>query len=292
MPAETCALPPPVEALLARVRRGRSLLVLDYDGTLAPFRADRMAATPDPALLPALGRLAAAPRVRLVVLSGRPLAELERLLALDPLPELWGVHGWEHRLPDGRRDDPPLPASLASTLDAEQRRLAALDPARLERKVATLALHWRGVEAQAAQALQEQVAPRWRELAASAPELELRRFDGGLELRAAGRDKGRAMRELLASEPAGTPACYLGDDDTDEDAFRALADRAEGDSGDTTLGVLVAEEARPSAAGARVAPAEVRLLLDRWADAAGAPPAQPPAAPASDSPGASALGES
>jgi trehalose 6-phosphate phosphatase len=267
MPAKSCALPPPVEALLARVAGGRSLLVLDYDGTLAPFHADRMAATPDPALLPALARLAAAPRVRLVVLSGRPLVELERLLALDPLPELWGVHGWEHRLPDGSRDDPPLPVSLAAVLDAEQHHLAALDPERLERKVATLALHWRGVDAADARALEEQVAPRWRDLAATEPALELRRFDGGLELRAAGRDKGRAMRELIASEPGGTPSCYVGDDDTDEDAFRALASL---DEPTVALGVLVAAEARPTAAGARIPPAAVRLLLERWAAAAGA----------------------
>jgi len=267
MPAESCALPLPLEALLARVAGGRSLLVLDYDGTLAPFHADRMAATPAPALLPALAQLAAAPQVRLVVLSGRPLAELERLLSLDSMPELWGVHGWEHRLPDGRRDDPPLPASLAAVLDAEQRHLAALGPARLERKVATLALHWRGVEAVEARALEERVAPRWRALAATEAGLELRRFDGGLELRAAGRDKGRAMHELLADEPAGTPSCYVGDDDTDEDAFRALASLEEPA---TALGVLVAEEARPTAAGARIPRAAVRLLVERWADAAGA----------------------
>jgi trehalose-phosphatase len=274
MPADSCALPMPVEALLTRVAGGRSLLVLDYDGTLAPFHADRMAATPDPALLPALARLATAPRVRLVVLSGRPLAELEQLLALDPLPELWGVHGWEHRLPDGRRDDPPLPASLAAALDAEQRDLSALGPARLERKVATLALHWRGVEAARARALEERVAPRWRALASTEPALELRGFDGGLELRAAGRDKGRAMRELLVDEPAGTPSCYVGDDDTDEDAFRALASLEEPA---TALGVLVAAEARPTAAGARISPAAVRLLLERWADAADAADAAGPA---------------
>lgn len=272
MSAERGVLPPPVETLLVRVRCRRSLLVLDYDGTLAPFRAERMAATPTPALLPALGRLAIAPRVRLVVLSGRPLAELEQLLPFDPLPELWGVHGWEHRLPDGRRDDPPLHARLDAMFDSEWRHLADLGPARLERKVAALALHWRGVPAGAARELEERTTSRWHGLAAADPSLELRRFDGGLELRAAGRDKGSALRELLAGEDAGTPACYLGDDETDEDAFRELAAAAVGDAGVTALGVLVAEEERDTAAAARIVPGDVPALLERWATAAGAPP--------------------
>ncbi len=143
--------------------------------------------------------------------------------------------------------------------------------------MATLALHWRGVAPVAARELEENVAPRWRELAAAEPALELRRFDGGLELRAAGRDKGRAMRELIESEAPGTPACYVGDDDTDEDAFRALATAGEGAAGGdgVALGVLVASEERPTAAGARVTPEAMPLLLERWADAAGAPPAAP-----------------
>ena len=268
MPDAVDALPAPLEAVLARTAGRRSLLVLDYDGTLAPFRAERMEARPSRPLLPPLRRLAASPLVRLVVLSGRPLSELERLLPLDPLPELWGAHGWEHRLPDGRRDDPPVPPPVAALLRAEASRLSDLPPERLERKVASLALHRRGLPAGEASALEGRVAPRWSALASAEPELELRRFDGGLELRASGRDKGRALAELLADESAETAACYLGDDETDEDAFRVLlaagAERA-------CAGVLVAEEDRETDAACRITPASVRLLLERWAAGAGAP---------------------
>ena len=268
------ALPPPVESLLTRVVGRRSLLVLDYDGTLAPFRVERMEAAPAPELLPALRCLADAPRVRLVVLSGRPLVELERLLPLDPLPELWGVHGWEHRLPSGRRDDPPLPAGLRSLLDDEASLLADLAPARLERKVASLALHWRGVPEREAGILEGRIAPRWSDLAAAEPDLHLRRFDGGLELRVAGCDKGSALREMLAGEETWTPACYVGDDETDEDAFRAL--RAASAGGTPAVGVLVAEESRETLAACRIAPGSVRMLLESWADAADAPPTGTP----------------
>ena len=264
------ALPAPLGTLLARARGRRSLLALDYDGTLAPFRAERGEAAPDARLLPPLRRLAGSPRVRLAVLSGRPVAELERLLPLDPLPELWGVHGWEHRLPDGRRADPPLPNGVRELLESEARLLADLPPQRLERKTASLALHWRGVRAGGARELERRVAPRWRGLAAAEPALDLRRFDGGLELRAAGRDKGSAMRALLAGERFAIPACYAGDDETDEDAFGVL--RAEAERGVHAVGVLVSERARETRAACRIAPGSVRVLLERWAEAAEAPP--------------------
>ena len=281
MPDAVDALPAPLERVLERAAGRRSLLVLDYDGTLAPFRAERMEAAPSPALLPPLHRLAASPRVRLVVLSGRPLAELERLLPLDPLPELWGSHGWEHRLPDGRRDDPPLPEPAAALLRAERGRLGDLPPERLERKVASLALHWRGLPPAEARRLERLVAPRWSALAAEGPALEHRRFDGGLELRASGRDKGSALAELLAGEARGTAACYLGDDETDEDAFRVLL-AAAGER--PAAGVLVAEEGRETRAACRIPPRSVPLVLGRWAAAAEAPrpggPAGEPGRPA------------
>ncbi|MCY4639344.1 MAG: trehalose-phosphatase [Chloroflexi bacterium] len=272
-------LPAPLGPLLAEARGRRSLLVLDYDGTLAPFRAERLEAAPDARLLPPLRRLAGSSRVRLVVLSGRPIVELEQLLPLDPLPELWGVHGWEHRLPDGRRDDPPLPRGLRELLEVEARGLADLAPERLERKAASLALHWRGVGAREAQELEERVAPRWRAVAVAEPALDLRRFDGGLELRASGRDKGSALRELLAAEGPASPACYVGDDETDEDAFRVLRAASARDA--RAVGVLVSEHARETGAACRLTPGSVRVLLERWAEAAEAPPAGgPSAAPA------------
>jgi trehalose-phosphatase len=52
--------------------------------------------------------------------------------------------------------------------------------------------------------------------------LILRRTNGGVELRAAGRTKGAAVRELLESAPETTLPLYVGDDETDEDVFREI----------------------------------------------------------------------
>lgn len=243
---------------------GPCLLALDYDGTLAPFRADRAGARPPAELRALLAALVACERVRAAIVSGRPLAELEALIGLDPAPELFGAHGWERRLPDGRRDDREPPAAAAGLLETEWRSLGpALGAQRLERKSASLALHLRGAPPGEAAALAARVGARWRGLAEGRG-LELRRFDGGLELRCRGRDKGDALRELLDGLPPDAPAAYLGDDETDEDAFRALAGRG--------VAVLVADRPRPTAAAHVVPRAAVAGLLRAWLAGAGCAP--------------------
>ena len=130
-------------------------------------------------------------------------------------------------------------------------------PARVERKRTGVVVHTRALDPDAAR----DAEARARTLFVarfSDPRLVLRPIAGGLELRLRGRDKGTALAELTAESGAGAAVVYLGDDDTDEDAFRSASDRG-------GWGVLVGP-ARPSAARARLAgPAEVALFLDDWA---------------------------
>src|SRR6516225_3975371 len=77
------------------------LLMLDYDGTLAPFRVARGQAAPPARVLKRLGRLARAAHTRVAVVSGRPIDELDPLLGALPIA-LFGEHGWEERGLDGR----------------------------------------------------------------------------------------------------------------------------------------------------------------------------------------------
>jgi len=75
---------------------GQRLLMLDYDGTLAPFRAAREQAVPWPRSLARLHAVTAAARTSVAIVSGRPLDELRPLLGpLDA--DLVGEHGWERR---------------------------------------------------------------------------------------------------------------------------------------------------------------------------------------------------
>lgn len=233
------------------------VLVLDYDGTLAPFRVERDQAVPYPGVRELLTRIRRIPTCRLVIVSGRGVADLRPLLGLEPPPEIWGCHGWEQLCSDGRLLPPELPPAAVEALGAArawggQQGLGQ----QLEVKPASVAVHWRGLPAGEQGILADRAEQAWRLLAAAAG-LQLHPFDGGLELRCPGRDKGFAINRILNEEPADAAVAFLGDDLTDEDAFEALAGRG--------LGVLVRSEARPTAAAAWIEPPGGLLdFLRRW----------------------------
>jgi trehalose-phosphatase len=260
--------PRPGEADLAsffgRVRRARRrALLLDYDGTLAPFRVDRGRARPYPGVRAALAAILADGRTRLVVASGRPAADVASLLDMHPSPEVWGSHGWERRLPDGAiagdRPDPVAGAGLArARLWAARVGLAAS----CEAKPAGLALHWRGLADREVARLRRLSVAAWDPIAREAG-LTLLPFDGGLELRVPGRGPAWAIRTILDELGADGVAAFLGDDLADEEAFRAIAGRG--------LGALVRPDFRPTAAAAWLRPPQDLLaFLDRWRRAAAA----------------------
>jgi trehalose-phosphatase len=232
------------------------LLLLDYDGTLAPFRLRRDGAVPFPGARAILERVAAAPATSVAVVSGRRLEPLARLLRTSGV-ELVGEHGWEVRRRDGRVSRKEVPKRRREAL--EEAMASAREAgfgARLERKRASVVLHTRGLPPARARALQRACASLWGG-GSDGGLLRLVPIDGGIELRAPGRDKGTAVRDLLEACPTGTLPVFLGDDATDEDAFRAV--RARG------FGIRVGPSARRSFASGRIRScAGVRAFLARW----------------------------
>jgi trehalose-phosphatase len=238
------------------VARSRALL-LDYDGTLAPFRVERDQASVHPDFRDALEGICRSGRTRLVVISGRALSDLIPLLRLDPLPELWGSHGWEHRLPDGQYQVPELAAGLQAALEAARQwaHSAGLN-GRCESKPTGIALHWRGLDEGQVEDLRRRGRAAWEPLTHGL-ELDLREFDGGIELRVAGRDKGYAVAQVLRELPAESVIAYAGDDYTDEDAFKALSGRG--------LSILVRPSYRGTSADIWLrSPDEWARFLDAW----------------------------
>jgi trehalose 6-phosphate phosphatase len=238
-------------------RAERRALLLDYDGTLAPFHARRDQAFPYHGVRELLGAIQRAGHTRLVVISGRALADLAPLLGLDPPPELWGSHGWERQLPGGARQLAALEPAAARGLDqALALALARGLAERCERKPTSVALHWRGLPAPAGQELRVWAQRNWAPLAGTAG-LAMHGFDGGIELRAPGRDKGHAVRTILDELGEGAVVAYLGDDLTDEDAFAAVKGRG--------LAALVRAETRPTAADIHLRPPdELLAFVRRW----------------------------
>jgi trehalose-phosphatase len=234
------------------------VLLLDYDGTLAPFRVDPREARPYPEVVPVLKAVMNAGGTRVVIVSGRPASELPPLLALDPRPEIWGSHGWERLRPDGTTQFEQPSEGERRALDDAARAAGASVPqgARMERKLASIAMHWRGLDEHVARACRDAIARAWLPHSSSGT-LELLEFDGGLELRAPGCNKQHAVKAILATTPADAAIAYLGDDMTDEDAFRAIKARG--------VSVLVRAECRPTAADVWLRPpADLVTFLEHW----------------------------
>ncbi len=244
-------------------RATRPLLLLDYDGTLAPFRVDRFKARPWAGVREALASIQNQGRTRMVVVSGRPAEEILPLLALEPAPEIWGLHGSERVHPDGRREIERPDPKLRAMLDAVCEQLQTAGGL-VEEKPNAVVMHWRGVPPEKARLIEKRTRELFEPLA-RLDGLALLGFEAGLELRA-GRDKGRVVKLLLEETSDGRkqPAAYLGDDITDEAAFRAIKGHG--------LGVLVRRNYRDTDASLWLRPPqELKEFLKRWLQACGAP---------------------
>jgi len=234
------------------------VLLLDYDGTLAPFRVKPEDAHPYPEVLPVLQEIMRAGGTRVVIVSGRPAADVVPLLDLEARPEIWGAHGWERLQPDGTATfEQPGEAERAVLADAATAITAiAARGARVERKLASIALHWRGLAQYDAQSCSDAAMRAWSPYTESGL-LALLPFDGGLELRVPGCNKQHAVKAILAATPPDAAIAYLGDDMTDEDAFRAIKARG--------MSALVRTEFRPTAADVWLQPpGDLVAFLAHW----------------------------
>lgn len=236
------------------------ILLLDYDGTLAPFCVDRTLAFPYPEVPQKIVRIMAQ-GTRVVIISGRPVRELLLLSGISPQPEIWGSHGLERLKADGRYELSSVPAHKDYLLAAEvMLRDAGLEN-QTEVKPGGVAVHWRGLDAAKAEKIARDVVRLWKPLLDRAP-LRLLEFDGGLEIRVAGPGKGDAVRAILKESQPGTAVAYLGDDQTDEDAFQALKGNG--------LTVLVRPQSRPTAADIWLQPPQELLqFFEEWIRASG-----------------------
>lgn len=232
------------------------VLMLDYDGTLAPFQIDRFHAYPYPGILPLLEAILNT-TTRIIIITGRPIHEVQALL--QPLTgiEIWGAHGLDHLLPDGTRRHIEIVPELAALLQQAQEKMKQRSLEHLiEVKPGGVALHWRGLSDETTQAIATQALHDWSDLAQH-PGLKLLNFEGGLELRVLRPDKGDAIATVLKQLDRETPVAFLGDDLTDEDGFRVLSNRG--------LPILVRDEYRETNARAWLKPPEELLLfLEQW----------------------------
>ena len=163
---------------------------------------------------------------------------------------------------DGAYEAEPLSPEQESGLlrAAEYLRSQGLED-RMELKPGGVALHWRGLADADSEELTRNVQPVWHELA-DRYSLELLDFNGGFEIRVRGKDKGKAVNTILNESNPDAVIAYLGDDHTDEDAFRALKGRG--------LTVQVRDQFRPTLADIQLRPPQELIeFLQQWLVASG-----------------------
>lgn len=182
------------------------LLAFDYDGTLAPIAATPGAARMREDTRRLLARVAQ--RYPCVVISGRSLDDLEKRLDDIPLWSMFGNHGIEAR----GRTDQAVPLGWSRFLALRLQNEPGLV---IEDKGYSITIHYRKVADK----------PRIRAAIGQAiASLTGARALAGIEaisvLPRDGRHKGTALQEALQQSGCDT-AVYVGDDETDEDAFQA-----------------------------------------------------------------------
>ncbi|MGK5079915.1 trehalose-phosphatase [Janthinobacterium sp. HLX7-2] len=235
------------EALLQLLGHPASAVFLDFDGTLVD-----LAATPDgvrlePGVVIALALLAERHGGALAIISGRPVEQIDAMLAPLILP-VAGVHGVERRGADGALHVAATPD--VSPVLARAQALADRHPGLLvEQKRGAVALHYRLAPELQQLCLQEMTAA-----VQACPGVLLLHGKMVLEAKPAATDKGSAIAAFLHESPfAGRRPVFAGDDTTDEAGF-AYVQQIGGQ------GVKVGSG--PSAATMRVAsPGALRAVL-------------------------------
>ena len=255
----TSMIPSALEHVQEIARSGDRITVfLDYDGTLTPIVSHPEDARLPESMRQTLRSLAA--RVPVAILSGRDLDDVRGRVLVDGIVYA-GSHGFDIAGAGGLRRE--LGAAYLRVLDTAEAELReALDEipgAQLERKHFSVAAHYRNVNE--SDGFKVALAMD----AVAARHGELRRMDGKKVyelLPDIDWNKGKAvlwLLETLGLEGRNALPIYIGDDRTDEDAFRALEKRG--------VAILVSEHPQETAASYWLKnPDEVECFLQKISD--------------------------
>lgn len=212
---------------------GRPAIFLDYDGTVTPIVEDPARAVIGNVERETLRRLSK--KLPVAIISGRGLEDVQSLVNVDGMFYA-GSHGFEIESPDGKRFQHEAALAAQGDLDEAQRLLEEEMPhlagVMIERKRFAITVHTRRA---GSETIRHRAGEITRDIASRFDRLTL---TGGKEIHelrpAVPWDKGAAVRYVLDVLPGDPNPVYIGDDETDEDAFLAVRRHPNG------VGILVA----------------------------------------------------
>jgi alpha,alpha-trehalase len=234
-------------------RTDRPAIFLDYDGTLTPIVSHPEKALLSDSMRQTLQELVL--QAPVAILSGRDLDDVRQRVNIGAIVYA-GSHGFDIAGSRGLRKQ--VATQFLPELDIADKelgkQLAGIPGAHVERKRFSIAAHYRNVNESDVHKVERAVSE------VAARHRQLRKMDGKKVyelLPDIDWDKGKAvlwLLETLGLERAKVRPIYIGDDRTDEDAFRALGQRG--------VGILVSEQPRPTAASYSLKdPTEVERFL-------------------------------
>ncbi len=247
------------EEIVERLRERTPAIFLDYDGTLTPIVADPEKATLPDRTRKIIRRLTE--HYSVAIISGRDLDDVQKMVGVGNIAYA-GSHGFDIVGPGGKYRNQEMGKRFLPALknaDRELRKAVRDIPrAKVEHKRFAIALHYRQVENADVDTLQQ----RFDDTLSHYPELRKGTGKKVIELRPNfDWNKGRALQHLLEAlytDSGRIVPIYIGDDITDEDAFRAISDRG--------IAIAVGREKRPTAAHYKLKdPEEVTKFLQQLA---------------------------
>ncbi|SFV29468.1 trehalose 6-phosphate phosphatase [Devosia crocina] len=190
----------------------------DFDGTLVDIAETPDAVHVSTELTDQINRATRDFDHAFAVITGREISDIDRFLSPLQLP-IAGAHGSQRRRADGSMEmlDDALVSGAEDIVRAIEPLAMAHPELLIEPKTGAVALHYRQ-----APELADPCLRAMEEALHDHPEFALVKGKMVLEARPTGFDKGAALRAFMQEEPfAGRTPIFIGDDRTDEDAFRA-----------------------------------------------------------------------
>jgi trehalose 6-phosphate phosphatase len=201
-------------------------LFLDYDGTLVPFKDNPTEVVTPEKIKKIIGQLIKNPKILVIIVTGRSLCNIQKLLNLRGLSFI-ALHGLHIKRLNGSQFN-WNPADQTRLLIKEikedmEKELHGKEGAFLEDKELTLVLHYRLLPSNRIQIIRE----KFKKIVSAHDKNRVLEIINGakiIEVRPKGWNKGTAIEMFLTKymNKKNILSIYIGDDVTDEDAFQFI----------------------------------------------------------------------